>query len=274
MRKSSKLLMVPIAAAAAALLLAGCTSPASQGGSASEKSHLAQVLDSKKLRVAMIPDNPPSSTLTSSGEWKGYDVDIAVKLAEALGAELEFLSTDGDNRLTMVQTDKADVAISTFTPNNERAKSIDFTIPYTSSGSLPLFLADSGIKSFRDLAGKSVSVARGGSADTLFTARYPDTEVVRFDSIADAFLALKTGKVEALIEDNPIVHELIKENPGFATITGSPENMGYIAMGIQQGDQVWLNYLNNFINNMNVSGDNNEMYVKWFGIDMPKLYDY
>lgn len=271
MRISSKLLLVPLVASA--MLLAGCTSPSVNAGPTGD-SHLSQVLSNKKLRVAMIPDNPPSSTLTASGEWQGYDVDIALKLGEALGAEVEFLSTDGDNRLTMVQTDKADVSISTFTPNNERAKSIEFTIPYTSSGSLPLFRADSGISSFADLAGKKVSLARGSSADTLMTSRYPDTEVVRFDSIADAFLALKTDKVDALIEDNPIVHELSNENPEFKTITGSPENMGYIAMGVQQGDQVWLNYLNNFINNMNISGENNAMYVKWFGSEMPQLYGY
>lgn len=270
MRSFGKLLLIPLAAS---LLLAGCTSPASPAKSAVD-SHLTQVLDSKKLRVAIIPDNPPASTLTASGAWEGYDVDIALKLGEALGAEVEFLATDGDNRLTMVQTDKADVAISTFTPNNERAKSIEFTAPYTSSGSLPLFAADSGISSFADLAGKKVSLARGSSADTLMTTRYPDAEVVRFDSIADAFLALKTGKVDALIEDNPIVHELSKENPEFQTISGSPENMGYISMGVQQGDQLWMNYLNNFIKNINISGENNDMYVQWFGVDMPKLYEY
>ncbi len=272
MRKSLKTLLAPVAVAAL-MLTAACSGTAGAEGAVG-KSHLDSVLESGKLRVAMIPDNPPASTLTSSGEWEGYDADIARLLGEALGAEVEFLPTDGDNRLTMVQQDKADVAISTYTPNNERAKSIEFTIPYTSSGSLPLFHEGAGITSYDDLAGKKVSVARGGSADTLLTNRYPDVEVVRFDSIADAFLALQTNKVDALVEDNPIVFELIKENPGLATIDGEPENLGYIAMGIQRGDQLWLNYLNNFINNFNVSGENNELYRQWFGTDMPKLYDY
>jgi polar amino acid transport system substrate-binding protein len=45
-------------------------------------------------------------------------------------------------------------------------------------------------------------------------------------------------------------------------------------MGVKQGDQLWLNYLNNFIRNLNSSGDNAVLYQKWFHADLPKVLSY
>lgn len=268
--------VITVSLIAALVALAGCTSDGGSNdqGSSGGSGGLQSVLDAGTIQVGIIPDNPPSSIQESGGEWSGYDVDIANRLGDALGVDVEFVSTTGGDRVTVLQTDRADVVISTFTPTNERARQIAFSIPYSASGTTPLFREGTDIQSFDDISGMTVSLARGSTADQLVSEEYPDTQVERFDNIADAVQALRSGQVDAVLEDNQIVNQLVSENPGLTTLDTSPPNLGYLSMGVQRGNQTLLNYLNNFIRNINISGENNELYNEWYGNDLPPLYDY
>jgi ABC-type amino acid transport/signal transduction systems, periplasmic component/domain len=167
-----------------------------------------------------------------------------------------------------------DVDIDAFTATDERAKAVDFTIPYVASGALPLFQKSKPISSIADLKGKKVSVARGSTNDTLMTKQYPSTTVVRFDTIADAIQAVKSGKVDACMEGFATVRKAVAEDPSLATLNVEPISPALISMGVKQGDQTWLNYLNNFIRNLNSSGQNADIYKKWFNASLPTVIAY
>lgn len=269
-RRIAKLFLFPVLALV--LAVAGCTSDSgagTEGGSASGTSQLDKVIESGTLRVAVLPDFPPFSVQNASGEFEGYEVDIAKELAEALGVELELVSTDGTSRLPLLQADRVDVNISSWTATNERAKAVGYTIPYVSAGASVLFRKDSPIESYDDLAGKTVSVARGSTNDTIMTEDFPETEVVRFETIADAVAALKAGKVDAAVEGEATVTAEAAKNPELQAIDEPPLKPSIIAMGVLPDDQVWINYLNNFIRNLTTSGTNDALYRKWFGTDLP-----
>lgn len=268
--RSKWLSVIPVVA----LLLAGCTSggasTAAGGDSAAPAgSHLAKIIKDGKIRVAVLGDYPPFSVQSASGTLEGYEPDVAQKLADALGVKLELVSTDGASRLPLLQSDRADVNISSWTATNERAKAVGFTIPYVSSGALPLFKQSNPIKSYADLANKKISVARGSTNDTIVTQTYPKAQIVRFESIADAIAALKAGKVDAALEGQFTVQREVQGDPQLATLAGEPLRPSIISMGVLPNDQVLLNYLDNFIRNLTISGDNQELYRKWFNADLP-----
>ncbi|WP_052947586.1 transporter substrate-binding domain-containing protein [Aneurinibacillus tyrosinisolvens] len=256
------------------LLISGCSSETNATASKNTESRLDKIISSKKIRIATYADSPGWSVLNAKGEYEGYDPDIARKLAAVLGAEIEFVTTDGVNRIPLLESDKADVAISVFTPTDERAKSINFTIPYSAAGIVPMFKKGQPINSWKDLEGKKISVARGTTSDMAITKYVKGAELVKFDAVADAFMALKTGKVDAFAEEDGITLDLAKKNPEFQLMPGQPFKPAYIAMGVKKGDQEWLNYLNNFIRNLNYSGEGAELYKKWFGVDAPKMMTY
>lgn len=235
---------------------------------------LQKVIDSGVVRVATIPDNPGWSVLKADGTWEGYDIDIANKFGEALDVKVEFISTDGAGRIPMITSDKCDIVISGIVPTNERAKSVTFTNPYTGSGILGLTHADAQLNSWDELAGKKVSVARGTTSDVFVTGNYPDAEVVRFDSIADAFMALKTKKVDVLLEANSQINALVAENPDLTPMNVDMARASYACMAVAQGDQDWVNYVNNFINNNLYDGTFQELYEKHFDMEMPKLNNF
>jgi len=269
-RLNSKLVLIP--ALACALLLSGCTSPEnSAGGGTAAGSQLDKVIKAGTVRVAVLPDYPPWSVQTPDGSFEGYDIDIANKLAEALGVELELVSTDGTSRLPLLKSDRVDVNISEWTATDERAKEAGFTIPYVAHGAGVLFNTADPVASYADLAGKSVSVARGSTNDSIMTKNFPDTQVERFETIADAMAALQAGKVDALVEGSSTVAQMAADDASYAVVDEPVLFPSLVSMGALKEDQVWINYLNNFIRNLNASGTNQELFQKWGNEDLPAI---
>ncbi|MGH3627803.1 MAG: transporter substrate-binding domain-containing protein, partial [Sciscionella sp.] len=158
-----------------------------------------------------------------------------------------------------------------WTATNERAKAVGFTIPYVSHGASVLYNKSKPIKSYADLSGKTVSVARGSTNDTIMTNDFPKTKVVRFENIADAISALKSGKVDAAIEGYTTVRKDAANDPKLAALNAPPLKPANVAMGVLPGDQVWINYLNNFIRNLDSSGTNAQLYRKWLHTAPPAV---
>ena len=270
---------IALVAVVSMIALAGCTSSSSKAAgqatpAAGQNSHLQQVLSRGTLNVGVLPDYPPYSSQQANGDLVGYEPDIAQKLADALGVKLKLINTDGTSRKPVLDSNRVDVDIDAFTATDERAKAVDFTIPYVASGALPLFRKDNPIKGIADLKGKKVSVARGSTNDSLMTKFFPDTTVVRFDTIADAIQAVKSGKVDAVMEGFATVRKAAAEDPKLEVLNVEPISPALISMGVKQGDQIWLNYLNNFIRNLNSSGQNAALYQKWFNAALPKVISY
>lgn len=269
-----KKLLVALASVLALGAAAGCTSSsgaAKAGSATSGDSHLDRVLKSKEIKIAVQSEAAPWGVLQSSGKYEGFDIDIANALGKSLGAKVKFVSTTNESRIPLLQADKVDVVIASFTATDERAQSVAFTIPYAAGGTLVAVPANSSIKSYADLAGKSVSASRGSIGETILKAHFPKAKPALFNSFADSVQALKSHKVDALIENNVIVPELASKDPSIRVLKGDVLEPSLMSMGIQQGDQKWMNYLDTFIRNYNVSGENEAASQKWLHQPMPSF---
>lgn len=266
----SKALAVMIAMVT--IFAAGCTSSSNSdggGGAAISNSHLTKVLKSHTIRVGVQTEASPWGVRQSNGSYEGFDIDIAKALGKALGATVDFVPATNESRIPMLKADKADVMIASFTATDERAQQVAFTIPYAASGTLIAIPKNSTIRSYADLAGKSVSASRGSIGDKILESQFPKAKPSLFNTFADSVQALKSGKVDALIENNVIVPALVAKDPSIRVLDGPVLSPALFGMGVQQDDQVWLDYLNNFIRNYNVSGQNEAASQKWLNQPMP-----
>lgn len=267
----TKLLVLPVVAVA--LAVAGCTSPgaaAGGGGSASADSHLASVLESKTVRIGVPSEIPPWGVLTASGEREGVDIDLANALGESLGAKVEFVNSVDESRIPLIQSNKVDAIISSFTATNERAQTIAFSEPYASNGMIFLVKTGSAITSFDDLAGKNVSAVRGTTGQTQLEENFPDSTPVLFNTFADSVQALKSGKVDAQLATAAQNRNFVANDPEtLAVLDGPVLAPALMSVGVEQGDQLWLNYINVFIRNWINNGQGAASYQKWFGTEIP-----
>ena len=262
---------------AAALFLAGCTSPSPSGVESGESTRpgssiLNKVLTTNKITIGVLADAPPWGVMNADGEYEGFDIDKAEALAESLGAEIEYVSVTNASRIPMLETDKVDVIIGALTALDERAQVVAMTRSYAAAAQLVLVPADSDIESYDDLAGKSVSATRGSVPATILEEEYPEADAVLFESVADSIQALRSNKVDALMESNSVVGEIIGTSGSDLRVLDAPElHPSLVSFGVKTGDQIWLNYLDNFIRNYNISTRANESYNKWLGTDVPDL---
>jgi polar amino acid transport system substrate-binding protein len=272
-RATPKLLLVP--AVALALLLGGCSSggAANAGGAGTTSvadSHLTQILKSKTIKIAVSADSPGYGVMNSSGAREGFDIDLANALGASLGAKIEFVTATNESRIPLLQTDKADAVIATFTASDARAQVVEMSDPYAASSTVFMVPSASQINSYADLDGKSVATSRGSVGEQILKSNFPNAKITGFNTTADSIQALKSGKVDALIENNAIVGGLVKNDPSaFRLLKGDPIKPALFSIGVKQGDQTWLNYLNNFIRNYNISGQNEAALQKWFGLSLP-----
>lgn len=258
----------------AGLLTACAPKEAATEARTASTSRLQRILKSGKIKIAMIPDNPGYSVQSSTGEWVGFDVDIGRMLAASLKAELEIIPSDGASRLTMVTADKADIVVSNWVPMNERAHSIAFSIPYCASGLMGLCRADRVLNSWEEVTGVTVSYARGSSAEKFIMETYPETKAVTFDNIADSYMALKSGKVDVLLESIAQINELAKEDPSFVPMNVEMARPVYNAMGFALGDPDWRGYIDNFVRINLYNGVFKGIWDKHFEIPFAELYNY
>ena len=254
-------------AVAGLLMLTACTkiAPPAAGGLAD--SALKQVLQRGTLRVGDCLTFAPFGFYNKDGQPDGYDVDLAKELAKEMGVKLEVVNTTSANRIPNLQTDKVDVVFCNFTRNLERAKEIAFTNPYVVASEALLVKKSSGIKSINDMSGKTIATVKGSTNGDEVRSLNMQVKIQEFDSSQAAILAVKQGQADAMIEDNNFLAYQASLDPDLTVTNEALVPLEYNAFGVKAGDQVWLNYLNLFLFNINASKLNAQLYKKWFGAD-------
>jgi ABC-type amino acid transport substrate-binding protein len=232
---------------------------------------LEDIQNAGVINVGIALTGEPIGFRDAQNNPVGYDVDVAKRLADVLGVKLEITEVSGAVRITMLQSGQIDVVIANMTANLERAKAVDFTIPYLKSGIKLLTRADTGVTTMADLKGKKVIVGRGTTGEAMIKAKAPDAEMVYTDAFApQAILLLQQGRADAAIEDSTLVDYAAKQNADLIALpdiyTADPE-----AIGVAKGDPEFLRYLDMFVSFYISSGAYQENYTHWFGQPGPEL---
>jgi len=151
-------------------------------------------------------------------EPEGFTIDEMTEIARRLGRPgIEVLNVNWSGIFAGLFAKKYELVLGGVGITHERAESMDFTEPIISLTASPAMRIEDleKIKSIKDFKGLRIGVNAGSTSDTWAT-NSKDTygfQVVRFDKIADAVLALKTRKIEVVIADTPTVTAFAKEDP-------------------------------------------------------------
>jgi polar amino acid transport system substrate-binding protein len=256
-----------VAGDAAAAQSSPAAAPAGAVGSTLDK-----ILAAGKVRIAIPQDSPPFGSMGTDGKTQGYDVEVAKMLAEALEVEPELVPVTSKNRIPFLQSDKADMVISSLGATPERAKSIYFSIPYAPFYSGIYSASGVNITSYANLTGKTVGVTNGSLEDLELTKRAPEgIEIKRFEDNSTTAAALLAGQVDAIATGNTIANGLIKENPNKNLERKFVMRNSPCYIGVRRGDLDLLQWVNVFVANKRLSGDLEDLSQKWFNepLDLP-----
>jgi glutamate transport system substrate-binding protein len=250
------------AAAAGALVLAltatacGGDDGGEEGGSGNANfaagSTMARLNEAQKIRVGTKFDQPGFGLKGLSGKPEGFDVEIAKIVAKALDIpedKIEYTETPSTVREQVIQQDKVDIVVATYTINDKRKAVIDFAGPYYIAGQSILVKNDNtditGPDSFKDGTKKVCSVTNSTPATNI--EKYlgdKAKQLVLFDIYQKCVDALKGGQVDAVTTDNVILTGFIANNEGQFKLAGEPFTEEPYGIGLKKGDNDFREFIN------------------------------
>ena len=219
-----------------------------------------------KLTIGTSPDFPPFESLTNEGKVEGIEIDILNLICDELGIELEIRQMDFDSVLPGVQAGKFNVGVSGISVTPEREKNTLFTTPYCLAAQAIVVTSDSAIKSKADLAGKTVSVQTGTTAEEFCMDN--GYTVKAYAANADAELALTTGKVDAWVIDDLTAAEMVAiynaENPDAPlVILDEAMTTEPYAFAFAQGNDDLVNKINEILGKLLADGTIADIFEKY-----------
>ena len=147
-------------------------------------------------------------------EIVGIDAEIAAKLAEKLGMELEIVDMDFSSIITAVQSGKIDVGVAGMTVTEERLQNVDFTTSYATGVQVVIVKEDSDIATVDDLDGKLIGVQEGTTGHIYCSDDYGEENVIAYNNGATAVQALQQGKVDCVVIDKQPALSFVEANEG------------------------------------------------------------
>jgi polar amino acid transport system substrate-binding protein len=254
----------------AGAILAGTTLLASLPSHAQQDT-LANIRAAGKIRVALEFGRPPWGFKDTQLKMTGSDMEAAELLASDLGVKLEIVEVTGPNRIPFLQSNKADVVLSTFSITPERLKVIDFSLPYASA--VQYIAAPKGVhlQGLADLAGKRVGVTRATTGDTEITkvAKDRGIEIVRFDDESTNMTALASGQVDIVVQEPATITAVAQRNPGRQIEPKFILTQFAVGIGLRKNDSVMKTWLDQWIKTRIADGKLNAIYRKFHGADLP-----
>ena len=237
-------------------LAAGCGSSsgsvASGSGDSAEKTvyrTLDEIRESGAVKIGVFSDKAPFGYVDENGNYAGYDVYFAERIAQDLGTKVEYVSLDPANRVEFAETGKVDIVLANFTVTPERAEKVDFALPYMK---VQLGIVSSEKDPINDVSdlegtGKELIIAKGTTAETYFESNHPDVTLQKYDAYADAYNALLDGRGAGLSTDNTEVLAWASVNPGFVVNVAALGDVDSIAPAVAKGNETLLTWLNDEI---------------------------
>lgn len=233
-------------------------------------STLSKIMERGTVRVAVPDDFPPFGAVNATMQLQGYDVDVANEIAEGLGVELELVPVVGNYRIPFLQTDRADMVISSLGKNADREVIIDFSEPYA-----PFFSGVYGgpnvqVSSLEALNGQSIGVSQGSLEDLEISKLPPGTvDIKRFASNSLTASALVSGQVELIATGNVVAAKLIRDNPDRQIESKFIMKDPPCYIGVRKGDTELVEKINEIIADLKQTGRLNEISMQWFGEPLP-----
>jgi polar amino acid transport system substrate-binding protein len=258
MRASSALPVL----AALLLLLAGCSAPPATPGGGS---------GAKALVVGTEAAFPPFENINAStGQFEGFDIDLARAIAGKLGRSPEFRNLDFRALIPSVQNQQVDMAISGMTINAERQQQVDFSLPYYEANqSVVVRSTNQAIRGPDDLANRTIGVQGGTTAEfwlvdnLVAQGKLRNASIVRYDSFPIAVQALERGDVEAVMMDAPAVKDAVRTRGGAIKLVFEVSTGEQYGIAIRKGNSDLLLGVNQALRDLQASGELQQLKQKW-----------
>ena len=253
-------------AAALLLSLTACSSTKTAGGDGRE----VELVTSGKLKTCThLPYTP--FQFRQGKKIVGFDVDLVDLVAKDLDVTQEIVDTpfEGIQSGEDLNSGKCDLAAAGMTITPVRAKNLDFSAPYFDATQALLVKKGRNVASFKELKGEKLGVQQSTTGEEYARKHAKGVTAVQFEDLGLLLTAVKTGQVQAGINDNGVLYDYAKKNPD-TQVTQEFDTGERYGIGVRRGNDALRKQIDKTIKKAKADGRYNKLYKKWFGTEPEK----
>ncbi len=231
-----------------------------------ELTTLDKIIERDILIVGVKNDSKPLGFINKSGNYAGFDIDIAKYIAkDLLGSDrkIKYVAVTPNTKIEAITSGEVDMVIAAMSITPQREYFVDFSAPYYIAGQSALVKKDSNIFHFADLKHKKIIVVLGTTAEKNIRRIIPTASLIGYKNYSEAFKAFKAGEGDAISSDNTILSGFLIDNPEYRMLKNRISQEPY-AIAIKKEDNPKLKKnLNIIINRISKDGTIKDLKTKW-----------
>ncbi len=224
------------------------------------------------LKVALTGDFPPFSFQDNYGNLQGVDIDSIRAIGEEQGFKVEFYKETWQGLFDSVESGSRDIAISGISYQKERDEKYGLSKPYFFNPSAIMYEKSKlNIQNLDDLKGLRVGALEGSRQADVLKAMGDDIELTTMNTSFLSYENLMQGKIDAIVDDLPILQYTAKSHPDTKVIIKSyerddtPAAQQVILMA--KDNQVLIDDVNEGITKLKAKGVFKGIEAKWLSED-------
>lgn len=261
-------------ATAGVLLVAGCTSSGSGGSAGKSAAGGVQLVKAGQLTTCTHLPYPPFQS-EINGKVQGFDVSMIDLVAKDLGVKQAIVDTPFENFKTgaFLNSGQCDLAAAGMTITAERKKHVDFSDPYFDATQAVLVDKKSGITSLADVKAKGKKLGTQAQTTGEDYAKKQGFDPISFESSDAVLNGLRTGQVQAVVIDYPVVQGWLKDkaNADAFKLVGNINTGEQYGFTVKKGNTKLLAAVNKAIKDAKADGTYKKLYEQWIGPYNPSV---
>jgi glutamate/aspartate transport system substrate-binding protein len=237
---------------------------------------LAKVRAASAITIAYRESSVPFSYLSARNEPIGYSIELCRRLAEAIGEAvgrglaLKWLAVTSETRIEAIASGRADLECGSTTNNLERQKRVAFSPVIFVSGTKLLVKRGSPVRSYRNLAGKTVVVTAGTTNEQAMqeiARRFKvDFRIIKQKDHSESYAQVESGKADAFATDDVLLYGLVAQHKAQKEYQVVGEFLSYDPYGImfRKGDAQLAELVQRTFHHLAEDGEIERQYKRWF----------
>lgn len=266
LKKLPKRLLLICLAIAMVLPLIACNSSSSSNTDSNSGS---QTAEKKTFTVGFDANFPPYGYRDDNGEYVGFDLDLAQEVCNRRGWTLVKQPIDWDSKDMELSAKTIDCIWNGFTMSEDRLDKYTWTEPYVDNSQVFVVAKDSGIKTFDDLAGKTVAVQTASSAlealdsDDCKELKASFKSLEQIPEYNTAFMNLEAKSVDAIAMDIGVAKYQIESRGDKFEMLSEPIITEKYGIAFLKGNETLRDEVQNTLYDMLKDGKLDEIAKKW-----------
>ena len=238
---------------------------------------LRRIRDTGVLLLGVRETSVPFSFLDAQKQPQGYSVDLCLRVADAIKAELKlprlevrFVPVSSSNRIPALLEGKIDLECGSTTNTRDRQKQVAFAYTTFVAGIKMLAKKSANVDSIEDLRGKPVVVTKGTTSEKMMRT-LNDERVLRMTLIespdhGESFKAVDEGRAVAFPMDDVLLYGLISKarKPDDFAVVGRYLSVEPYAIMLRRDEPQFEKIVNRALIDLFQSGEIRRIYAKWF----------